>query len=99
MNPQTVSTREFRTDLAKYLESQEPLAISKHGRTIGYYIPAQQPLEVQELDALKRATQRLQTMLVKRGIGEDAVIAEFKRVKKQRLWNDPRDSAREASDR
>ena len=46
MNPQTVSTREFRTDLAKYLESQEPLAISKHGRTIGYYIPAQQPLEV-----------------------------------------------------
>ena len=40
MNPQTVSTREFRADLAKYLDSQEPLAISKHGRTIGYYIPA-----------------------------------------------------------
>lgn len=84
MNPQTVSTREFRAELAKYLESQEPLAISKHGRTIGYYIPAQEPLRTQELDALKRATQRLQTMLSERGISEDSIVEEFKRAKKQR---------------
>lgn len=82
MNPQTISTREFRTQLAKYLESQEPLAISKHGRTIGYYIPAQQPLEQQELEALKRGMQKLQSLLAAHGINEDDVVAEFNHLRK-----------------
>lgn len=84
MNPQTISTREFRLQLAKYLESQEPLAISKHGRTIGYYIPAQQPLEQQELETLKRGMQKLQSLLVTHGISEDDVVAEFNELRKQK---------------
>ena len=83
MNPQTVSTLEFRAEIAKHLESQEPLAISEHGRTIGYYIPAGEPLEVQEFDALRRATERLQTMLLERGIIEDAVIEAFRHLVKR----------------
>ena len=81
MNPQTVSTREFRAELAKYLESFEPLAISKHGRTIGYYIPAHDALDNLEINALERITQQLQTVLNAQGMTEDDVIAEFKRLK------------------
>ncbi len=84
MNPLTISTREFRTQLAKYLESQEPLAISKHGRTIGYYIPAQQPIEQQELETLKRGMQKLQSLLATHGINEDDVVAEFNHLRKQK---------------
>ena len=37
-----VGIREFRENLAGYLESGNPLAIMRHGETLGFYIPAQQ---------------------------------------------------------
>jgi PHD/YefM family antitoxin component YafN of YafNO toxin-antitoxin module len=41
MEPVTVGIREFRENLAAYLlESQGPVAITRHGDPIGYYIPA-----------------------------------------------------------
>jgi PHD/YefM family antitoxin component YafN of YafNO toxin-antitoxin module len=36
-----VGIREFREKLASYLlEAEQPLAITRHGDTVGYYIPA-----------------------------------------------------------
>jgi hypothetical protein len=41
MEPITVGIREFRENLAAYLlESDAPAAITRHGDTIGYFIPA-----------------------------------------------------------
>lgn len=38
----SVGIREFRYHLYKYTkENQEPIALTSHGETIGYYIPAQ----------------------------------------------------------
>jgi hypothetical protein len=39
-----VGVREFRENLAGYLESGRPLAIMRHGETLGFYIPAKQRL-------------------------------------------------------
>jgi antitoxin (DNA-binding transcriptional repressor) of toxin-antitoxin stability system len=36
-----IGMREFRENLAGYLESGKPLAITRHGETLGFYIPAQ----------------------------------------------------------
>jgi PHD/YefM family antitoxin component YafN of YafNO toxin-antitoxin module len=76
----SVNTRTFRTDLAKYLESSEPIAISRHGRTIGYYIPANDDLNQQELEALKRGMAQLQQKLNEYGIDSDSIVADFKVV-------------------
>ena len=41
METQRVGIREFRDKLATYLlESDKALAITRHGDTIGYYLPA-----------------------------------------------------------
>ena len=37
---QKIGSREFREKLAAYLESDEAVAITRHGATVGYYIPA-----------------------------------------------------------
>jgi hypothetical protein len=38
----SVGIREFRSHLYKYTkENQEPIALTSHEETIGYYIPAQ----------------------------------------------------------
>jgi hypothetical protein len=35
-----VGVREFRDKATKYLAGDEPLAIERHGKPVGYYIPA-----------------------------------------------------------
>ena len=41
METDKVGIREFRENVAGYLESGRPLAIMRHGETIGFYIPTQ----------------------------------------------------------
>ena len=73
-----VGVREFREDLAEYLDSRTTVAITRHGQTVGYYIPARGEADEQELLALKRAVERLAGILVERGISEDEVVREFR---------------------
>ena len=39
MQTTKVGIREFRENLADYLESKTPVAITRHGATIGIYVP------------------------------------------------------------
>lgn len=73
-----VGVREFREGLARYLESEAPLAITRHGQTVGYYIPARASRGEREIDALKQAAGRLEDLLAERGVTEDEVVREFR---------------------
>jgi PHD/YefM family antitoxin component YafN of YafNO toxin-antitoxin module len=75
-----VGIREFRENLASYLlESDAPIAVTRHGDTVGYYIPARRSRSESERSALKEAAARLQAMLAAEGIREDEVVQEFSR--------------------
>jgi antitoxin (DNA-binding transcriptional repressor) of toxin-antitoxin stability system len=39
VDPVDVGVREFRSHVAQYLQGTQPLAVRRHGRIIGYYIP------------------------------------------------------------
>ena len=72
--------REFREKLARYLlESDTPVAITRHGDTVGYYIPARRKRSEADRTALKEAASRLQQMLEAQGISEEEIVADFKR--------------------
>ena len=61
METQRIGIREFRDKLATYLlESDAPLAITRRGDTVGYYIPARRKRTETERAALKEAGARLQ---------------------------------------
>ena len=75
-----VGIREFREKLANYLlEAEQPLAITRHGDTVGYYIPARRNRTHAERDALKEAAARLQEAMAAEGISEEEVLMDFKR--------------------
>jgi PHD/YefM family antitoxin component YafN of YafNO toxin-antitoxin module len=75
-----VGIREFREKLASYLlESETPVAITRHGDTVGYYIPARRKRTDAERAALREAASRLQEALAAEGISEDEVSSDFKR--------------------
>lgn len=73
-----VGVREFREDLAQYLDSSVPIAITRHGQTIGYFVPARPKASEQELLALRQAVTQLEAMLAEHGISEDDVVREFR---------------------
>lgn len=78
-----VGIREFREHLQQYLTTTSPVAVTKHGETIGFYIPArhQHPDKLQ-LAALKQAAENLERLLDKHKVTEDELIAEFRTLKK-----------------
>ena len=74
-----VGIREFREKLASYLlEADAPVAITRHGDTIGYYIPARRKRSEAERSALKEAAVRLQQVLEAEGISEEEILKDFK---------------------
>ncbi len=64
-----IGTREFREKLARYLEAGTPLAITRHGETLGFYIPAQKRNRKAELEAMRAAARELDA------IGDIALVA------------------------
>jgi hypothetical protein len=73
-----VGVREFREGLAQFLDSPTPIAVTRHGQTVGYYIPARGPLDEEELLALRRAVDRLEALLTEHGISADEVVGELR---------------------
>ena len=79
MEPITVGIREFRENLATYLlESEAPVAITRHGDTIGYFIPTRHKRSEAERTALKEAAAQLDALLDAKGVTEDELAADFK---------------------
>jgi hypothetical protein len=80
---QKIGMRDFRDNLAKYLNSTSPIAILRHGQTIGYFFPTQlQPIE-SEKESLIRASEKLGALLQEHGISEDTLVAEFRQLREQ----------------
>lgn len=76
-----VGMREFRENLAGYLESGRPLAIMRHGETLGFYIPAQKRSRKAQLEAMRAAAKDLDEMIVSWGASEDELMDEYKGIR------------------
>lgn len=76
-----VGMREFRAHLPQYLLTAVPVAITRHGETVGYYIPTRHHVEQAELDALKQAAMTLEKLLVSHGVTEEELFQEFRALR------------------
>jgi antitoxin (DNA-binding transcriptional repressor) of toxin-antitoxin stability system len=77
-----VGIREFRADMAEYIASSTPVAVTRHGQTVGYFIPTQGQVDA-DIAALKKASKTLDQMLAVQDVDIDAVVADFKVARKQ----------------
>jgi hemerythrin len=78
---QKIGMRDFRDNLAKYLNSTSPVAILRHGQTIGYFFPTQLKPDEADKESLRRAAEKLDKLLQEHGIEEDEMVAEFRKLK------------------
>jgi len=81
MEATKVGIREFRSDLAEYIASNTPVAVTRHGQTVGYFIPTQGQVKA-DITALKKAGRTLDKLLEAQGIDVESVVADFKAARK-----------------
>ena len=81
METEKIGMREFRENLAGYLESGKPLAITRHGETLGFYIPAQKRSRKAEVEAMRAAAKDLDAMIATWGASEDELMEEYKQIR------------------
>ena len=61
-----VSIGKLRSNLANYLNGNKPIAIVRHGQTIGYYVPATVDESAVERESLRQAVSQLDGLLQER---------------------------------
>jgi hypothetical protein len=75
-----VGIRKFRENFSTFLGSfDKPVAITRHGDTIGYYIPARPRRSENEKAALTQAVSRFHEVLAAKGISPEEMIEDFKK--------------------
>ncbi len=82
METTKVGIREFRADLAEYIASSTPVAVTRHGQTVGYFIPTQGQVEA-NIAALKKASKTLDKLLEAQGVDVESVVADFKATRRK----------------
>ena len=82
--PTKVSIREFRSRLAQYARAHSPIVITRHGETVGYYIPARPSRDKAEIDALKEAASHLDALLAQAGVSEEDMLSEFRKLRSKK---------------
>jgi antitoxin (DNA-binding transcriptional repressor) of toxin-antitoxin stability system len=78
-----VGIREFRERLASFLETGAPLAITRHGETVGFYIPTRRKPKNEDLSALRAAAAQLDAMIEAAGVTEDDLVEDFKKARRR----------------
>ena len=76
-----VGIREFRAGLADYIDSDDPVAVTRHGRTIGYFIPAKADREA-EAASLRVAAAKLDALTDIDDSHVDDMVQEFEKLRK-----------------
>lgn len=83
MAPLKVGVREFREQIATFLESDTPIAVTRHGETLGVYVPTRRK-HVTSADPrdLKTAADRLAQALA--DVDEEDLVTEFKQMRRRK---------------
>ncbi|MGL5079511.1 MAG: hypothetical protein ACRDBG_27245 [Waterburya sp.] len=69
----SVGIREFRDKASHYLASREAVAVKRHGKIVGFYIPVEQSEEIEIEQALQRLNQTVKTAIAESGMDEAAL--------------------------
>lgn len=84
MEATKVGIREFRTGLAEFISSGNPVAVTRHGQTVGYFIPARGQ-DAADLEALKQASKALDDLLAQHKVTADDIVADYKKARRKGL--------------
>lgn len=79
----TVGVREFRDQATSMMAAGETLAIERHGKPIGFFVPVEAKDRRQGRETLGRLGEALDALREATGLDEDALAAEISGAKRR----------------
>lgn len=73
----SIGVRQFRDQASHYISSNEILAIKKHQKVVGFYIPIQQSTSDEISEAFKKLSATVNIALAESGLSEDELSLAF----------------------
>jgi antitoxin (DNA-binding transcriptional repressor) of toxin-antitoxin stability system len=77
----SAGVREFRQGLSDFIDQPEPVTVTRHGQTVGLFIPVR-PDRSAAIAAYAEAAEKASALLAALGTTEDEVVAEFDELRK-----------------
>jgi len=81
METKSVGIREFRTGLAEFIDNGQPVAVTRHGQTVGFFIPTARP-GLADLQALRDAATKLEAVMLLTDEQIEASVRDFDTLRK-----------------
>lgn len=81
METKSVGIREFRAGLAEFIDNKQPVAVTRHGQTVGFFIPTAHPTQV-DLQALRDAADKLEAVMALTEEEVEASVRDFDGLRK-----------------
>jgi antitoxin (DNA-binding transcriptional repressor) of toxin-antitoxin stability system len=81
MEPKSVGIREFRAGLAEFIDNKQPVAVTRHGQTVGIFIPTARPAQA-DLQALRDAADKLEAVMALTDDEVEAAVSDFDTLRK-----------------
>ena len=90
-----VGIREFRANLASILESKTPVTVTRHGETLGVFVPvdahpkpatlprSRKPTRA-DVEATRRAGAEMDAMIVAMGTSAEELIADIEKARREK---------------
>lgn len=69
----SVGIREFRDKASHYLASSEALAVKRHGKVVGFYIPVQQTNDQEVQRAIERLGEIVESVIAESSLDEETL--------------------------
>ena len=81
METKSVGIREFRAGLAEFIDNKQPVAVTRHGQTVGFFIPTARPSQA-DLQALRDAADKLEAVMSLSEDEVEAAVRDFDTLRK-----------------
>lgn len=90
-----VGIREFRANLASILESKTPVTVTRHGETLGVFVPvgarpksatlprSRKPTSA-DVEAVRRAGAEMDELIAAMGATAEELIADFENARREK---------------
>lgn len=87
--------REFRANLASILESKTPVTVTRHGETLGVFVPvgaspkpanlprSKKPTRA-DIEAVRQAGAKMDAMIAAMGTTAEELIADFEKARREK---------------
>lgn len=77
----SVGVRQFRQGLSDFIDQPDPVTITRHGQTVGLFIPVRRDRSA-DVAAYAEAARKANALLTEWGASEDEVVAEFDELRR-----------------